>query len=192
MYIVSFTTLNLEYEIMKIKLFICAMLIIVTPPSMAASVYIADLDSSQSSFFVNFDDTSKFQLSGSLKIKIDSGTIQFEDIDISSAPSFSTSDMILSDVGSYDGFNFQYVLCDTCLGNAYEGTFDGSSLLLQGITFGTSAFNYSIASSSITAVPLPNSFILILTSLAGLSMRLRKKKQNKSFNLTGTENTSLS
>jgi len=169
---------------MKTKSLIYILLFLFAKSSMAASIYMVELDSSQSSFFINFDDTTTFQLSGTLKVKVDGSAIQFEDIDLSSSPVQNTNDMILSDIGSYDGFNFQYVLCDTCIGNVYEGTFDETSLFLQGITFGSSDYNYTIVSSSVTAVPLPNSFFLLSTALAGLSMRYRKKKSNKSINRT--------
>ena len=166
---------------MKNIIFIYTLLFAVSQPSVAASIYIAELDPLQSSFFKNFDDTITFQLSGTIKVIVDNDFIQFEDIDITSSPAHDTSGMILSDIGNYNGANFQYVLCDTCLGNAYEGTFDGSSLLLQGITFGSSDFNYTIISSSVTTVPLPNSFILLSTALAGLGFRYRKNKSNTSF-----------
>lgn len=154
-------------------------LLAVTPLTMAATVYLAEIDPLQSDFFINFDDATTFQLSGTLKITVDSGTIQFEDIDIVSTPTQNIDDMILSDIASYDGLNFEYVLCDTCLGNSYNGTFDGDSLLLQGITFGSSTYNYVIASSSITSVPVPGSLLLFSSGLVGMNILYRKNKSNK-------------
>ena len=164
---------------MKIKILLCALLFTVSPSAMAASVYIAELDPTQSSFFINFDDTTIFQLSGTIQISVDQGTIQFEALNLSSSPAQDTTDIILSDVGNYDGLNFEYVLCDTCIGNTYNGTFDGSSLFLEGISFTSFDHNYTMVSSSITAVPLPNSFFLLSTALVGLGMRYRKKTQTR-------------
>ena len=161
-----------------IKTFIVMFVLAMTPPTMASTVYLAEMDPLQSSFFMDFDDTATFQLSGAVKITVDNDTIQFEDIDISSTPAQNISDMILSDIASYDGQFFEYVFCDTCLGNTYNGTFDGGSLLLQGLTFGSSTYNYVIVSSSITTVPLPGSLFLFSTALVGMSMLQRKKSSN--------------
>ena len=123
-----------------------------------------------------------YEISGALKIIIDGNSIQFENINISTTPIDVSSQFIITDVGSYDGFNFEYTLSDIGLpviGNWYGGTFDGNTLFMQGVTFGDALYDFTINSSNISSVPLPSAFLLFSSGIFGLFIALRKKASNK-------------
>ena len=148
--------------------------------STASSIYLAEIDPLLSSGVIEGE--NPYEISGTLKIIIDGNSIQFENINISTTPVDVSNQLIIADVGSYDGFNFEYTLSDIGLpviGNWYGGTFDGSALFMQGVTFSDALYDFTINSSSISSVPLPNAFLLFSSGVFGLLISAYRKVSNK-------------
>ncbi|MDH5573681.1 MAG: hypothetical protein OEY89_18090 [Gammaproteobacteria bacterium] len=159
----------------QIQIIIFLLLSTITSLSTAATAYHAEIDPDQSSGNSGFYWENSFQLSGTIKITVDNSTIHFQNIDIISNPSYNINDMILNNIATYDGYNFNYTFCDTCIGNGYWGTFDGMSLYLAGVTYGLEPIEYTILSSNISNVPLPGGLVLFISGLAAfISGRLIK------------------
>jgi hypothetical protein len=168
-----------------LKMFLFLLLFNFSPLSIAATVYFAEIDSSQSSgqiYFLDLDETKTFQISGTIKITTGNGSIQFENINIESTPPYNLNEMILSNIGSYDGLNFDYLFCDTCIGNGYFGTFDTNTLYLSGVTYGQNLYDYTIISSNITSVPLPSGLVLFSSAIVGLLLQFRTKTSKQISN----------
>lgn len=143
--------------------------------SLAAIVYVAEVDSSQS--FVFIDGAGPSRISGALRIFVDGNSIQFENVDLLITPEdYLSSGLIIPAIGDYDGINFNYMDGPPTLDaipDYYNGTFDGGSLLLSGYTDYGTTLEYTINSSSVSAIPIPSSLLLFSSGVFGLFMRRR-------------------
>ncbi len=149
--------------------------------SSASTVYTADVDPAQS--FVFIDGAGPSQISGSLRVIVDVGSIRFENIDLLITPEdYLSNNLLIAAAGSYDGTNFNYMSGPPTLSvipDYYLGTFDGSLLQLSGYTdFGT-MLEYTINSSSVSAVPLPSGLLLFFSGILGLFVPFGKRIFNR-------------
>lgn len=150
--------------------------ICVTPAASAATTYLVDVDPNQSSVYV--DGTDLYPISGSLRVIVDGATIRFENHSLSTSPTDVGNELLIADIGSYDGLNFEYTFSDVVLptiGNMYAGTFDGNALFLYGVTFDYSIYDYSITSATVTAVPVPGALALLASGLAWFGFGMRRR-----------------
>ena len=165
-----------------IQAVIAVVTIFVSTLSSASTIYIAEIDSLQSSGYI--EGANPYQISGTLKILIDGDTIQFENIDILTTPSGVSNELLIPAIGNYDGFNFVYSEYDPSLptlGNWYAGTFDGDALFMQATTYNGTLYDFTINSSNISAVPLPSALLLFSSGIFGLFFQLKRKASNKSI-----------
>lgn len=158
--------------------------ILATSAPYAATTYLATIDSSASSGYLDIHEP--FQISGTIKFVVDGAFIQFESLDIATPPIEAEYPLISPLTASFDGLSFEaYYDPGTipALGNQYAGTFDGLSLSMHGTyTNGFHLYEYTINSSSVSAIPLPGTAALFLSALTGLIVRRRNDTTPADFN----------
>lgn len=151
----------------------------ISSASYAATVYVAEVNPTQSSGYIEGIDP--FDISGSLRVIVEGATIRFENIDLATSPTDVSSELIIAAAGNYDGFNFEYSENPPSLpvlGNWYSGTFDGNALFMQATTYNGTLYDFTINSSSVTAVPLPGALLLFSSGLAGMFFRAKRRTSN--------------
>lgn len=148
--------------------------------SIASTVYVSEINPAQSSGYIEGVDS--YQISGNLRVIIEGATIRFENIDLATNPTDVSSELIIAAVGSYDGFNFEYSENPPTLpvlGNWYSGTFDGSTLFMQATTYNGTLYDFTVNSSSVTAVPLPGGLLLFSSGLFGVFLQIKRRTSKK-------------
>ncbi|MCO6411493.1 MAG: hypothetical protein J5I92_01995 [Thiogranum sp.] len=148
--------------------------------SIASTVYVAEINPAQSAGYV--DGVDPYQISGSLRVIIEGATIRFENIDLATNPIDASSELIIAAAGDYDGFNFEYWENPPelpVLGNWYSGTFDGNALFMQATTYNGTLYDFTINSSTVTAVPLPSGFLSFSSGLFGIVFQAKRRAYSK-------------
>ena len=152
------------------KKILLALTILFPLHSHSATIYTVDIDTNNSS--VTVDGAETYTISGMFNLIIDGTDLTFTNIDTTTQPINIASELFFTNaIANYDGLNFEYrsdppelpVIADI-----YTGTFDGSILNLSGETQGSAFFNFNIEANVITSVPLPGTFVLLLSGLVSL------------------------